>query len=537
MADFTFIISPVRPGQTPGKIAPSGDGNRYLIATRATPQSIVAQAYAASAGKLAGDRHTLALELLDGRGSFVAFSSVENATIQESLDEVGSASVVLPASMIAQVERSATIRLRDSNGTLLLSGFITDVSRGRTPGSDTLTLTAFDDLNELQHVTTLPDAFRSEGLVPAARVVEQLCRLADWTSITTTARATLLSLDLAGTSVLSAVREIAEVSGMHFRRGNGRRILEFGALGQDAGTLPRSAALSEVKVTNRHELVNWIIPWAGDPEYRVTLQHATLGQPYRIMRVKGEGGQDHFAIADQVSIARYGRIEAVVQADVLFALGPAGRANVADSLYLWAASWLRRNSVEVSSRQARLAGVDHGARVGDVLQVQDEPLFVIARTRRWTSSFIDTVFELSNLDAHPVTPDQLLARELRRRPRSLRSQIDLTTLRVTGSLDVGQADHEMTLVLEIPQGVIDIPRTSIRLERDNVAGPSLIGVIVDGQALPGEILATRHGGLVFTRSLIDLLVVNPGEHYISVRVGAGEGLLRVEVDATVARLI
>ena len=143
------------------------------------------------------------------------------------------------------------------------------------------------------------------------------------------------------------------------------------------------------------------MPLVGDGRFSITLANANLNYPYPVIKVdpaSREGlTRPVHAIADERSIERYGRIEAVVTPDILFTLartaGQEQRVNVADSLYVWASNFLRRNSVAVLFQSARLAGTDHQFRIGDRVQVDGSFMYVVGKTRTWSITASETTLQ------------------------------------------------------------------------------------------------------------------------------------------------
>ena len=525
----------------------SDSATAQATTTDPPPVTSLSAAYAASAGAVAGRREALWLEALDAAGNVFDAAPVTSVSVQDTLDQTGSVQVALPATARRTLERAASLALRDSNGEMLRHCFITDMTRGRTPGSDSLSLTAFDDLAELQRVSTLPGAFLNTSGMTAVQTIEQLCRLAGWGSNPVNAVDRVAALDLSATSVLSAVQDVCDATGMHFRLGLGQRVLEFGQLGESVAELPLDARLSDSRVVNRNEIANWIVPFAGDTRYAVTLRNTTRRDPYPVERI-ARGARTGlaypaWAMYDEASIARYGRIEASPEPDLLFNLtsGVDGveLSRVADSLYDWAAAWLARNAVAITHRSARFAGSNQRLRIGDKVTLPDtgEQHFIVGITRNWTLSSIETTVELSNVNERLITAEQVLARRLLRRQAVIPRQVDLTLARDSDEMLITNSSDVLELIVNLPDGTFDIAQASLIIERFDVNAPASVRVSIDGRDIGVSIFDGPLAGLLFENEIDELVSANGGDHFIRISAGNATGNLAALATVTAATLV
>ena len=525
----------------------SDSATAQATTTDPPPVTSLSAAYAASAGAVAGRREALWLEALDAAGNVFDAAPVTSVSVQDTLDQTGSVQVALPATARRTLERAASLALRDSNGEMLRHCFITDMTRGRAPGSDSLSLTAFDDLAELQRVNTLPGAFLNTSGMTAVQTIEQLCRRAGWGSNPVNAVDRVAALDLSATSVLSAVQDVCDATGMHFRLGLGQRVLEFGQLGESVAELPLDARLSDSRVVNRNEIANWIVPFAGDTRYAVTLRNTTRRDPYPVERI-ARGARTGlaypaWAMYDEASIARYGRIEASPEPDLLFNLtsGVDGvhLSRVADSLYDWAAAWLARNAVAITHRSARFAGSNQRLRIGDKVTLPDtgEQHFIVGITRNWTLSSIETTVELSNVNERLITAEQVLARRLLRRQAVIPRQVDLTLARDSDEMLITNSSDVLELIVNLPDGTFDIAQASLIIERFDVNAPASVRVSIDGRDIGVSIFDGPLAGLLFEHEIDELVSANGGDHFIRISAGNATGNLAALATVTAATLV
>lgn len=191
-----------------------------------------------------------------------------------------------------------------------------------------------------------------------------------------------------GESVLAAVDAMRDRWNQHFRLGNGRRILDFGAFGLDSGLVLanlRGQVQSELGqntdialidsiqlVEEADEIFNRVIPLgAGQGTAQLTIQTATLGT-YTVQTGTNADGSNFYYIEDSDSVTSYGRrakvavfpnIRPVTNSD-------ANILNAANALKLTAEAYIARHIAPRAVYAVSVHGLRRSVSVGDLVRLQ-----------------------------------------------------------------------------------------------------------------------------------------------------------------------
>jgi hypothetical protein len=390
------------------------------------------------------------LDVYDANGNRLGdgpITTVISCTVNRVLDGVGTITFNTVATdpralALLQTRRRFRIYVNDLSGTREIArGIILKRKFQESGGSASWSFTCADALHELKDYNTL---IARKIIATFGGVCQQLIELVPgWTiDIETNIETTLARGDngrpsplrtrFDGVSVLKALQLLVKNHGVHFRLGSGA-LVEVGAFGDSApfSVLNAGQLLDEVvdnpailivdrleKIENGEDVVNWIIPLGGGTDTAaVKLKKSTRTAPYTIIKEVNQYGQKHWYMADEISIAKYGRVQRVVSVKDIVPISntEVDKTAAANALYDAATAYLERNALLQQSYKFSLKGARAGLRPGQKIKLRyvgrvyqdgqvvdyidvDELFWIMKVSETYNANGVITNLDISNVD-------------------------------------------------------------------------------------------------------------------------------------------
>jgi len=299
-------------------------------------------------------------------------ASLLSASVTRALDGAGTVQAEAPgtderAISLLQNERRWRVWWEAEEGAEAREvgrGIIRGVAAKGSSSAWRLSVDGPDALDELRRRNTLLG--RTYPAITFGALITDLAALAGWTaSVEAPIRDKVLSARFDGESVLKAIRTLCQQQGVHMRYGGGS-LVEVGAFGQSSGVRLVQAEFAPPELYGRDELMlieslsvdtdseslcNWIVPvGGGEGESTLSLEYATRSGPYSV-RVNYDNGRPVYYLANDASIAKYGRIQKVLAFKSIAPISnsDADLLSAANQLHDAASAYLQRHSAPLSS--------------------------------------------------------------------------------------------------------------------------------------------------------------------------------------------
>lgn len=502
-------------------------------------------------------------EIFDANGTSYGRVHCINLTVRRHLDRLGDIRFQVPATNPQATRHLQVGRWVElySAGRWVTRGVL--LSQQVNAHDHTLTCYGADMGELLRRVNTLRG--RVFHATPIGAVVRDLVGLVGgWAaSVDSALDDQTTSIRFDGVSVLAALDTLRERHGLHFRIGPDDNRVVFGALGEASevqliglagGGKPLRRTLLPIdglRVSHDgHDILNWVEPIGGTGDGALTLKKATRTGPYPIQQTLGPNGRACYYLTDTDSVARYGQVQAILNAPSLLPIEAStqGVVNAANALYDWAAATLHRRRApqtvyEVSAvkpsvpilagQQVRLTyqGVARqGGQAARYVEI-DDLLWVLSVTERYGLTGQGVDLELSTVDSRPPAPSELVAGVIQlQSTATLRSTLTPNQRQQTNTLSGVTVDHAAELIVKISPLAVDVTLCRLTLQRAALTGPDTLTVRVDGQEVAGGPWLWGGSGLAVTLDVQDyLLEPLQGEHTIRLSCLYGAGDLEAEL--------
>lgn len=314
-----------------------------------------------------------------------------------------------------------------------------------------------------------------------------------------------------GVSVLDALLELCENTGIHMRLAAVGNVVEVGGFGADSGVLALNAETASSELYNRagvtlvqaltagddsEDLVNWIVPLgAGEDAAAVTLKNSTRTSPYPIQTYIGPDGREILYLADGDSIIDYGQSQRYVTFKNIAPISNSepDKIAAADMLYDAAVAWLVRMKQPRRSYELSVIGLKDTLRAGDRLSVRyrgrvvrdgrvvdyahlDEAMYLLRVSENFS---LDTAgsasLDVSNVDAAPESIEETIVKTLNEVAlRGLRPSTGTSTRSYPYPREIAPS-YPAVVPIEITNATRDIIRVRVRIRTMPMRATSVQG--------------------------------------------------------------
>ena len=511
------------------------------------------------------------VEVLDTSGVRQGIVNLTSCTITRNLDSAGRIELAMPATDKAALDLMAigrSVRVyRSHPKTYIGGGILLRSTMSVNAGGMALTWEATDQFEELRRENTLLGLVYNNRSIQA--VVKNLVQRVSGWQVGFDNVSGNTSTRFQGASILQALTSVAQLHGYHLRLA-GDRLLQFGAFGADNGVrlsnitrqmgndrmLNGAVAIETLNIDYEgHEIVNWIVPVAGQGDAALTLRRATTSSPYTIGTMTGPDGRTVYYLSDASSISSYGTIQRIVQASqpiIIVEPSENGLINAANVLYDWAASHLERvkdpqTVYSVSGAniprgllpgdKIRLAYKGRTRRFGEVVRYIDinELFWVIVVTESYNLSGNMVQLQISSTDEAPQSVVDMVSGLIRKDAfgSALQLQVNRNTTRDMITL---AAKTPTAVTFDVSDTTIDIASARVTVTRTDAQGePSNFSLTLNATAIDGGPFLWGVGvGTSFTAEFMDVLLAQSpiqGEHtlYVQCQDGAGDVTVKIEI--------
>jgi hypothetical protein len=332
------------------------------------------------------------VDVYDASGNKVGEGPIRTASgvsVSRELDGLGSISFQVPATdpRTAAITHGSIVGITLVQGAKrreLGRGFVTSIDQSEASGDSRINIDCPDDLQLLQNI--IVGRAKTYQDVPLGNAVNDLAGKAGWTALVDGLNINI-EARFDGSSLLKALQTIAEEKGLHFRRGEGSNVIEFGVLGKDNGITVRGpkqilrydqradiAYVHRLDITSASEsIATEILPLGGgEGEAAITLAKSTRsGDPYVIEVRTGDSGRKEYWLVDTAARAKYGVRQRMLTFKNINPVSnsQSGLIRTANALYDAAAAWLKRNSIPQTTYSASAKGVNKTIRPGDRIRI------------------------------------------------------------------------------------------------------------------------------------------------------------------------
>ncbi len=364
-----------------------------------------------------------------------------------------------------------------------------------------------------------------------------------------------------GVSILKAISKIAETHGLHWRLVSGSRQLQFGKLGRTVALRASDArsgdeaikANSEVALIEslshtltQADLLTRLEAISGPADGALTLRFASKSDPYPVQTMTRNGRAVYY-LEDSAAVAEYGVIEAVASpSSLIVPISTTTFEDVANTLYDWGATYLRRRAQPQRVYDCKLTKVAKPVRPGDWVQVDfdgdveqgdqtatyadiHDVLWVIKSSERYGDDGLEVSLQLSNIDDEAPDAVSVLARTVKAVEESRQAvAVSINSNEVTADLTMSGSSQVVTV--PIANRAIGVTSCQVTLTRDTVTGPGEVGLHWDGVEIGGAWLSGTT--LSETVDIVETVLNGSitGDHSLTVYAAANVGLLHVRVN-------
>lgn len=365
-----------------------------------------------------------------------------------------------------------------------------------------------------------------------------------------------------GVSVLKAISKVADTHGLHWMIVPGHNQIRFGALGGDVQLRISNAPVGDVglstnsnlalmdsltQTVNQADMITRIEPISGPADGALTLQFATKTTPYEI-RTMSKNGRTVYYLEDDAAVAEYGVIEEVLAPkSLLVPVSNTSFEDVANTLYDWGATQLRRRSQPQRVYDGKITKIPKSIMPGDQVRVDydgtiyqidgaatyanvHEVLWVLKVTETYTDTGMTAALQVSNVDEEPADAVNVLANTVINANNARTAvAVNINSSEFSDDLTLGGGVTD-TLTVTIPSRAVGVTSCLITLTRSSTTQPGEITLTWDGVEITGAYLqgSTLSETVEIANTVLDGTIA--GNHTLTVYASMYTGTVTVKAN-------